>query len=114
MVTDLWQDFLTRFPKFWGFSVDQIRKVRRKFSREPKYRQFSEHYPTIFERILDSATTEKEIAAIYFMLDLKSAQNSGKIQDGQAKLQEYVMNTFSMSKKEYTKKHPDSKIMEVP
>lgn len=112
-ISDLWVQF-SAIPNHNQLSQQQLQKVRRKFSRDPEFVLFAQNYPSIFERVVGQNTTEAEIGALYYMLDLKASQNEGKLKDGQEMLQRYVMDTFSMSKEQYKAKYPDSRIMDVP
>ena len=112
-ISDLWAQF-SAIPNYQQLSPSQLQKVRRKFSQNPEFLLFAQNYPSIFERVVGQNTTESEIGALYYMLDLKASQNDGKLKDGQSRLHEYIMNTFGMSKEQYKAKHPESQILDVP
>jgi hypothetical protein len=84
-------------------------------TKSPNAKQWGSFYtthPLIFDRCVALDTTEKEIEALYYMIELKCKNNTVQ---GRNKFQEYILNTFSMSKKESEKKYgTDVKIIEVP
>lgn len=70
---------------------------------DPRWQAFSETHPMIFDRCTTPGTTQKEIKALLYMLFLKKEEQEGRLRNGQAHLQKYIMDTFSMPEAEWKK-----------
>ena len=76
--------------------------LKKKSPNAKRWESFYMTHPLIFDRCVALDTTEKEIEALYYMIELKSKENTAQ---GRNKLQEYILKTFSMSKEESEKKY---------
>jgi len=75
--------------------------IKSKIKSDPEWKRFSFTHPLIYDRIVNPETTEKEVQAIMFMINLREKQNTGSISDGKERLAKHVMDQFSMTPEEW-------------
>jgi hypothetical protein len=111
-ILQLWGEF-KQLKQNKELTYPQVRKLQKKIClQNTKWANFSKSHPLIFDRIVDHRTGEAEIKALLYMLFLKDMENKGTIQDGQQRLQSYIMDSFSMPEEEYRAQNKDANIID--
>jgi hypothetical protein len=117
-ITTLWKETqLVRLkinPKD-SLSLQQKKLVwwlKKKSPHAKQWESFDMTHPLIFDRCVAQDTTEKEIEALYYMIELNCKENNTA--ESKNKFEQYILKTFSVSKEKSIKKlGTDAKFIDV-
>lgn len=113
---EIWEAFSQLKRGRTTLSMKQVLKARRLIKEmKPEWEAFSRSHPLIFDGIVASHTTDREMEAMQEMSRLKQLVKEGKISDveGRARLQAYIMSTFAVPEAEYRRLNPDKNITPI-
>lgn len=75
--------------------IKTVGKLKKLANLNAEWVQFERTHPVTYDRIVNLETTDKEIQALMYMIDLKSRESLGDITNGRDMLQQYLVKQFA-------------------